>query len=121
LITYGPDYGKLAVILDVVDANQLLVHGPLTGVARQPISIKRIQLTDIVIPIKRNPRIKTLEKVWTDSKAQEKWDATSWAKKLAARKRRAQMNDFDRFKVAVARRQRSKLIKEKKAELAQKK
>jgi large subunit ribosomal protein L14e len=41
----------------------------------------------------------------------EQWQATSWAKKLDAKNKRANLTDFERFKVAVAKTQRSKLIK----------
>jgi large subunit ribosomal protein L14e len=47
-----------------------------------------------------------------------KWESTSWAKKLAAKKKRANLTDFDRFKVMVARKQKSKIVKAKMAELA---
>lgn len=47
-----------------------------------------------------------------------KWAATSWAKKLAAKKRRVNLSDFDRFKVMVAKKQKSKLIADKVKELA---
>ena len=33
----------------------------------------------------------------------EQWKKTSWAAKLEKREKRAAMNDFDRFKVMVAR------------------
>ncbi len=41
LINYGPDEGKLAVIIDIVDQNKCLVDGPSSGVARQVIPYKR--------------------------------------------------------------------------------
>ena len=56
LITYGPDAGKLATIVDVMDNNRVLVDGPqpLTGVHRHAVNVKRIQLTDIKIGAKLN-------------------------------------------------------------------
>lgn len=42
-----------------------------------------------------------------------KWEATAWAKKRAMRAKRANLTDFDRFKVMVAKKQRSKAIQEK--------
>jgi len=48
----------------------------------------------------------------------EAWQKTSWAKKLESRKRRASLTDFDRFKLMVAKKQRSKIISEKLTELA---
>jgi hypothetical protein len=54
LINYGDEAGKLATIVDVIDNNRVLVDGPETGVKRQQINLKRIQLTDIKIPAKLN-------------------------------------------------------------------
>ena len=56
LISYGPDAGKLATIVDVIDANRVLLDGPekLTGVHRHEINIKRITLTDYKVAAKHN-------------------------------------------------------------------
>ncbi len=64
LITYGPDRGKLCTILDVVDNNKALVDGPesVTGVRRQVLNFRRMELTDFTVPILRNAREKTLKK-----------------------------------------------------------
>lgn len=40
-------------------------------------------------------------------KLSEKWAATSIAKKIALRAKRANLNDFDRFKVMINRKNRS--------------
>lgn len=111
LINYGEYEGRIAAILDVIDANSVIVSGPTSGVPRTPISIKRIQLTDITCPIKRNPRNKTLEKIWNENKIQQAWENTSWGRKLQNRKRKSEMNDFDRFKAVVAHKERAKLIR----------
>jgi hypothetical protein len=37
---------------------------------------------------------------WTDVK--NKWEKSSWGRKLIVRKRRAALNDFDRFKIMLA-------------------
>jgi hypothetical protein len=54
VITYGPDAGKLATIVNVLDNNRALVDGPepLTGVHRHAINLKRVQLTNIKIAAK---------------------------------------------------------------------
>ncbi|KAH8048432.1 hypothetical protein JL722_12484 [Aureococcus anophagefferens] len=104
LINYGPDEGKLATIIDIVDGNKCLVDGPATktGVARQVIPFKRVALTDIVVKIPKNARQKTLNKAWDEADVLAKWDASSWAKKLAAKKKRASLTDFQRFQLMVA-------------------
>ncbi|CAM9519576.1 unnamed protein product [Ascophyllum nodosum] len=113
LISYGPHEGKLAVIIDVVDNNKALVDGPDTGVPRQMIPFKRLALTDFTLPIQRNARAGTISKAAKAEDLMAKWEASSWAKKKARKAKRARMTDFDRFKVMVARKEKSKIIAEK--------
>merc|ERR1719231_1923416 len=80
LVNYGPEEGKLVVIIDVSDHNRCVVYGPTSGVPRQVLTYKRLSLTDIKIELGRGAR----------------------GKKLAARKAKASANDFDRFKGMVA-------------------
>jgi len=87
-------------------------------VSRQVISYSRIALTDLTVKIQPNARQKTLKQAWTDADTMAKWEATSWAKKLNARKKRANLSDFDRFKVMVAKKQKAAIIARKMAELA---
>ncbi len=63
------------------------------------------------LQVPRNAPYKVLKAAWTDDDVMGKWEATSWAKKLAAKKKRANMGDFDRFKLMCARKQRSKAVK----------
>ena len=46
-------------------------------------------------------------KLATEFKLNEKWAATSQAKKFALRARRASLNDLDRFKVMINRKNRA--------------
>ena len=46
------------------------------------------------------------------------WEKTAWARKLAVKKKRADLNDFGRFKVMVAKKQKSKIIADKITELS---
>jgi large subunit ribosomal protein L14e len=129
LINYGPDLGKLCVILDIVDQKRVLIDGPgqdgpvgardVVGVHRQVISCKRLSLTDLVLPnLPRSAKKKNIIAAWEAGDITSKWENTNWAKKLAAKKRRAALTDFDRFKVMIAKKQKSKLIAEKINDLA---
>jgi large subunit ribosomal protein L14e len=119
LINYGPDAGKLATVIDIVDQNKCFIDGPAElGVKRQVISYKRIALTDLTVKIQRNARQKTLSKAWKEADLLAKWQASAWAKKLESRKRRANLNDFDRFKVMVAKKQKMEIINKKVAEMS---
>lgn len=113
LINYGPDKGRLAVVIDIVDQNKCLIDCPSTGVARQVIPFKRIALTDFTVGIQANARQKTLLAKWEEAGMDQKWEATGWARKLAARKKRASLNDFGRFKVMVAKKQKAEIIQKK--------
>jgi large subunit ribosomal protein L14e len=119
LINYGPESGKLATIIDIVDQNKCLIDGPaeITGVSRQVISYTRIALTDLTVKIQQNARQKTLKKAWEEADTLNKWESSSWAKKLSSKNKRANLSDFARFKVMVARKQKSEIIAKKMAEL----
>merc|ERR1712160_15181 len=110
-INYGPEKGRLATIVDVVDQNKCLVEGPadITGVSRQVLPYKRISLTDLKVAIPRNARAK--------ADTLQTWEASSWAKKLENKKRRGAQTDFMRFKVMVARKQKSVIVKKKMKEM----
>ena len=112
LINYGPLEGKLCTIVDVVDQNRALVDGPLeaTGVTRQIINFKRLSLTDLVVEgAKRNMKKEKLAKLFKEQNIVERWNATSWGRKLAAQKRRANLTDFERFKAMLLNKKRSAL------------
>ena len=63
-VNYGPEEGKLAVIVDVVDINTALIDGPSTGVEKQVMPFKRISLTEYVLKIKRNAKSANIAKVF---------------------------------------------------------
>jgi len=115
LCNYGEDSGKLATIIDVIDQNKCLVDGDATG--RKVMSYKRLALTDHRVIIPRNARAKTLKAAWAKAEIQKKWDESSWATKLANKAKRAGLNDFGRFKVMVARKQKIKIVKAKMASM----
>ena len=119
LLNYGDDAGKLATIIDIVDQNKCLVDGPqdITGVSRKVVPFRRVQLTDLTVKISRNARAKTLNAAWKEADTLAKWESSSWAKKLANKDKRADLSDFDRFKVMVARKQKSAIIAKKIKEL----
>ncbi|KAK4515808.1 DNA replication endonuclease-helicase Dna2 [Mucor velutinosus] len=107
LINYGADAGKLAVIIDIVDHNRALIDGPTTGVTRQAFPFRRMVLTPLVL--KNLPRAigqSALKKALEKDETVEKWAKTAWAKKLEQRKVRANLTDFDRFKLAKLKNQR---------------
>merc|ERR1712187_363312 len=112
-ITYGPCSGKMCTIIDIVDQKRVVVDGPesLTGVRRHMMPVKRLSLTDFKSTCPRGAREKTLKLALAKDDTMAKWSATSWAKKLKSKETRANMSDFDRFKLMVAKKKRAKVVK----------
>ncbi|KAJ8899373.1 hypothetical protein K2173_018347 [Erythroxylum novogranatense] len=115
LVNYGKDYGKLVVIVDVVDQNRALVDAP--DMVRSQMNLKRLSLTDIKIDIKRVAKKKTLVEAMEKADVKNKWENSSWGRKLIVRKRRASLNDFDRFKLMLAKIKRGGIIRQELAKL----
>merc|ERR1712151_54421 len=113
LITYGPCAGKMCTIVDIVDQKKVVVDGPadLTGVQRHMMPVRRLSLTDFKCKLARGGREKSLRTALAKDEVMKKWSETAWAKKLAAKAHKANMTDFDRFKLAQARTRRSKEVK----------
>ncbi|KAK8793770.1 hypothetical protein WA171_002901 [Blastocystis sp. BT1] len=101
-INYGPDFGKLCTIVDIIDGKRVLIDGPTTGVKRQQISVVRLYLTDFVIPLPRGAATEAVSEAFKAGEVENKWNETAWAKKLAARAKKASMCDFCRFKARYA-------------------
>ncbi|KAJ7555380.1 hypothetical protein O6H91_05G035700 [Diphasiastrum complanatum] len=119
LVNYGPDYGKLVVIVDVIDQNRALVDHP--EIVRKQINFKRLSLTDLKVEIPRMPKKKQLQQAIEAADIQSKWDNSSWGRKLIVQKKRAALNDFDRFKVMVAKIKRASIIKRELSKLRKEK
>ncbi|KAG8370821.1 hypothetical protein BUALT_Bualt13G0023300 [Buddleja alternifolia] len=141
LVNYGKDYGKLVVIVDVIDQNRrdelndmsLIIYGchlqvcDLQGVqkalvdspdmVRSQMNFKRLSLTDIKIDIKRVPKKKTLIAAMEAADVKGKWENSSWGRKLIVQKRRAALNDFDRFKLMLAKIKRAGVVRQELAKL----
>jgi len=92
---------------------EFLIDGPssVTGVKRQVLTLKRIALTDLKVNLDGpSPRLKYLLKKFNEGDIINKWNQSAWAKKIAAKKKRENLNDFERYQVYHARRTRSNVI-----------
>merc|ERR1712151_828148 len=114
--------GKMCTIVDIVDQKRVVVDGPesVTGVRRHMMPVKRLSLTDFKAKITRGAREKTLRLALEKDSVMQKWSETAWAKKLAAKEVRAKMTDFDRFKLIVARKNRTAGVKKTNVKKAKK-
>mgnify|MGYP001123932901 CR=1 FL=1 len=108
LVTKGSSAGKLAAIVEIIDQKRVLIDGPVSGVARQAIPLAKVTLTPLTISkLPRGSRSPTVAKRFKADEIAKKWAATSWAKNIARKERRAQLSDFERFQVLVYKKQRN--------------
>ncbi|KAG0240781.1 hypothetical protein BGX31_001669 [Mortierella sp. GBA43] len=110
LINYGPDAGKLAVIVDIIDHNRALVEGPTTGIPRSAIAFRRLTLTPLTLKVARGAGQKVLKAAIEKQDIAGNWAKTSWAKKIASRTQRASNSDFDRFKLQKYKKIRREIV-----------
>ena len=61
-VNFGPEAGKLAVVVDIVNGSRVVIDGPGLGVDRQVISNKRLTLTRFRVPgVAKNEKQTTLK------------------------------------------------------------
>ena len=82
LVNFGPDAGKTAAIVDVIDQNRALVDGPLTGVKRQAVQFRRLRLTRLVVGIPRGTSTKIVKKAWEKQGISKAFAATKQSLRL---------------------------------------
>ena len=109
IVNYGPLTGKLAVIVDILTTTKVVIQGLKGGIRRQELSLRRVTLTDYKLDIKRGAKREEVLKAIEDYKLEEKFKKSTVAKKLELRKKRANLTDFDRFKVMRLRQKRAVL------------
>jgi len=59
-INLGRLAGRLAIIVDIININRVLIEGPSANVKRQEISVSQLSLTDIVVPLRRGANSKEI-------------------------------------------------------------
>jgi large subunit ribosomal protein L14e len=112
LIQKGEYSGRLAVIVEIVDHNRAVVDGPSSGVPRQVLLYSQAMLTKFVVKnMPRSAGSKTVQKRFDEQNIAALWAESHTAKKLANKATRRELSDFDRFKVMVLQKKRSRIIK----------
>ncbi|GLB39431.1 putative ribosomal protein L14 [Lyophyllum shimeji] len=120
LLKEGDYSGKIAIIAEILDQNRAIIDGPTSGVPRQPYSYKNMVLTPLkVTGLPRGARTGVVRKVAEKEAVVEKWNKTGWAQKRAAIEKRRSLNDFARFSVMLAKKQRRDAVRKTVRKLAQ--
>lgn len=79
--------------------------------ARQAVGFNKLWLTDFKLKISHSAREKQVRKAYEEANINTKWEQTAWARRIARKARRAQLTDFDRFKLKVLRQRVSIVIR----------
>ena len=109
IVNYVPLLGKSAVIVDILTTTKVLIQGLKGGVKRQELSLRRVTLTDYKLDIKRGAKEAEVYKAIEAFKLEDKFKTSTYYKKNEIRQKRANLTDFDRFKVMRLRQKRSVL------------
>ncbi len=109
-INFGEDYGKLVVIVDWVNAKQMLIDGE--DFPRCLYPMRRLTLTKFRLPILRGARTSTVHKAAKAFELAKKFAASPPAQKMEQRNKRAALSDFDRFSVMINRKRRSFAVRQ---------
>jgi large subunit ribosomal protein L14e len=89
-----------------------MIDGPTTNVPRQSYQFKHLTLTPLCLTkLPRAARSGVLKKQLEKEAVVEKWNKSGWATKRAATEQRKNLNDFARFKVMLAKKQRRDIVR----------
>ena len=73
-----------------------MIDGPCSGVPRQQYRLKHLHLTPITTKFPFSARSAVVRKAWEAEGVTQKWEESSWAKRMEAKAKRNGINDFDR-------------------------
>ncbi|MBH0005049.1 hypothetical protein I6F42_20095, partial [Pseudoalteromonas sp. SWYJZ12] len=108
----GPSAGKIAVIAEIIDHNRAIIDGPTTSVPRHSFPYNHLTLTPLKLAgLPRGARSGALKKLIEKEAIVEKWEKSAWAQKRAAIEKRRSLNDFGRFGVLLAKKQRRDVVR----------
>ena len=105
VLNRGAFTGKLAVVVEILDHNRVLVDGPqaMTGVARHVASVGHMTLTDIVVPkVTRGMTHAKLCVRFNQEGVLRKFGKSALGLRQKRVELRKGMTDFDTFRVKAA-------------------
>ena len=111
-LNFGEFSGRVAVITDIIDGKRVIVANPGAGIRHHAVSNKRISLTRFVVPhVAPTMAARDLQKAIEAYKLNDKFNASGLGKRIQKQNRRAQLTDFERFKVQVLKKKLSKTLR----------
>jgi large subunit ribosomal protein L14e len=102
----------LAVVVDIVNGNRVVVSGPSLGVKRQVVSVRRLSLTRFYLEgVTADTKEGELVKKIKDFDLVKRFHSSGVGKRIQKQRRRLELTDFERFKVMLLRRKLSRAIR----------
>ena len=105
-IVYGSSAGKIGVIIDILDEKKCLIDGPC---GRQIINLKRLELTNFKIHIKKKITSKKIHQKFLQNHILNNWYSSIKGKKVLKSNLKLKFSDFDNFKFMIGKKYLSKL------------
>ena len=102
LIKNGAFSSKIAVIVEILDHNRVLIDGPqaITGVPRQVINLNNVSLTQFVVAhVTKGMTHQKLCLRFVKQNIMKRFNNTNAGKAIHRRELRQNMTDFDKFQV----------------------
>merc|ERR1712042_83523 len=115
----GACSGKIAAIVDVIDQNRALIDGP--EVPRQAYRIKDLHLIKFKLKFGHSAKSKIVHQAWSEEEVSKKFAESSWGQRLHKASVKANLTDFDKFKLNKLKTQRRRIVSQKMNQLAKKK
>jgi large subunit ribosomal protein L14e len=107
-VVFSEKHQKPAAIVNVIGLNRLLVDDGNCG--RFEVNCRNIRLTDLKIKISHGARPGTVKKAWAAADMSAAFAGTDLAQCMAKKATRANLTDFERYKVMRLRQARNRLI-----------
>lgn len=107
-ILRGPRQDHVGVIVDIVDANRILIENPTDRkMWRHVANVKNIEPLKYVANVSRNCSSKALRETLESSGVLARYAGTRTARRVEAKRALAASTDFERYQLRVARRSRA--------------
>merc|ERR1712038_243105 len=108
VIADGANKGKIAAIVDVIGQNRALIEGP--GIPRGAARLSTLHLTKLKVKFNHSAKSSIVKKAWEDAEVTKKFEASGWGQRIKKASLRANLSDFEKFKVKKLKVQRRRLI-----------
>lgn len=96
--------------MSVCEVHLFCIYSYVLSVKRQVITLKRLQMTDLKITLKRGASSKEVKEALSAEDVVSQWQTSTWGRKRAGFQAKRELTDFQRFKL-----QRAKCILSKSA------